>query len=261
MSLVLPVSLQSLQNDSSAMDRISTNLANITTPGYRREMALQAPQLSADGLPGVASAFASAVDSQRQQQLQAATGSLPSPPALAGALHFDARHGTLKTTDAPLDVALLGNGYFEVETDQGPAYTRNGQFHVDARGTLVTAQGQPVAGRSGQITLAPGPVTIDASGQVTQNTRSVGQLKVMDLTDAGELAHTGSGLYTPASAARPMADGAVQVRQGALENSNVDHMTEMVQMVQVMRHFETMTHVVQSYDEMVGTAIAKLGSF
>jgi flagellar basal-body rod protein FlgF len=58
-----------------------------------------------------------------------------------------------------------------------------------------------------------------------------------------------------------MADGAVQVRQGALENSNVDHMTEMVQMVQVMRHFETMTHVVQSYDEMVGTAIAKLGSF
>jgi flagellar basal-body rod protein FlgF len=51
------------------------------------------------------------------------------------------------------------------------------------------------------------------------------------------------------------------VRQGALENSNVDHMTEMVQMVQVMRHFETMARVVQGYDEMVGTAINKLGSF
>ena len=53
----------------------------------------------------------------------------------------------------------------------------------------------------------------------------------------------------------------MQVRQGALENSNVDHMTEMVHMTQVMRHFETMTRVVQSYDDMVGTAINKLGSF
>ena len=260
MSLVLPVSLQSLQNDSTAMDRISANLSNMTTPGYRREMALQAPVLSADGLPGGVSAFATAIDSQRQQ-MQAAGASAPASPLLAGALHFDTRHGTLKTTDGTLDVALMGNGYFEVETDQGPAYTRNGQFHVDARGTLVTAQGQPLAGRGGQITLAPGPVTIDATGTVTQNARSVGQLKVMDLAGAGSLQHIAGGLYTGASPAQPLADADIQVRQGALENSNVDHMTEMVQMVQVMRHFEAMTHVVQSYDDMVGTAITKLGSF
>ncbi len=260
MSLVLPVSLQSLQNDSSAMDRIGVNLANLTTPGYRREVALQAPVLSADGLPGGASAFASAVDSQRQQ-MQAAGAGNAAVPVLAGALRFDLRHGTIKTTDAPLDVALMGNGYFEIETDQGPAYTRGGQFHVDARGTLVTAQGQPVAGRSGQISLAPGPVTVDATGQVIQNARTVGQLKVMDLGDAGALQHTADGLYTVSSPARPLADADIQVRQGALENSNVDHMTEMVQMVQVMRHFEAMTHVVQSYDDMVGTAITKLGSF
>ena len=261
MSLVLPVSLQSLQNDSAAMDRISANLANMTTPGYRRELALQAPVLSAEGLPGAVSAFASAIDSQREQLQQVSGADAAAPASLVGSLLFDARHGTLKTTDAPLDVALLGDGYFEVETDQGPAYTRDGQFHVDARGILVTAQGQPVAGRGGQITLAPGPVTIDVTGQVIQNTRSVGQLKVMDLGEAGALRHTAGGLYTPASPARPLADAAIQVRQGALENSNVDHMTEMVQMVQVMRHFETMTQVVHSYDDMVGTAISKLGSF
>ena len=261
MSQVLPISLQALQNDSTAMDRISANLANMTTPGYRREMALQAPVLPADGLAGVSSVFASVVDAQRQQARSAdGIGSAPTP-SLPAALHFDTRPGTLKTTDAPLDVALQGTGFFEIETEQGPAYTRNGQFHLDARGTLVTAEGHPVAGRGGRITLSPGPVTIDATGQLTQNARSVGQLKVMDLGDAGALQHTGGSLYAAAGPARPMADAEVQARQGALENSNVDHMTEMVQMVQVMRHFETMTRVVQGYDDMVGTAINKLGAF
>ncbi len=259
MSQVLPISLQALQNDSAAMDRIGANLANMPTPGYRREMALQAPMLATDGMPGAQSLFASVVDSQRQQ-----AEAIAAPTAqtmLASAIHFDTRHGTLKTTDASLDVALMGDGFFEIETEHGPAYTRNGQFHVDARGTLVTAEGHPVAGRSGQIMLASGPVTIDAAGQVIQNTRPVGQLKVMVLDDAATLQHLGGSLYASSTSARPVADTDIQVRQGALENSNVDHMTEMVQMVQVMRHFETMTRVVQGYDDMMGTAIAKLGSF
>ena len=261
MSQVLPISLQALQNDSTAMDRIGANLANMTTPGYRREMALQAPVLPADGLPGAASVFASVVDAQRHQaQAAAAIGAAPTP-ALAAGLHFDTRAGTLKTTDAPLDLAIQGKGFFEVETDQGPAYTRNGQFHLDARGTLVTAEGHPVAGTGGRITLSPGPVTIDAAGQLIQGGRNVGQFKVMDLSEAGALQHAGASLYAAAGPARPMAEADVQVRQGALENSNVDHMAEMVQMVQVMRHFETMARVVQGYDDMVGTAISKLGAF
>ena len=261
MSQVLPVSLQSLQNDSIALDRIGANIANITTPGYRREMQLQAPLLPVDGLPGASSVFAAQVAAQaRHAQAQlAATGDATAVPATT--LRFDPSHGTIKTTDAPLDVALLGGGFFEVETDGGPAYTRNGQFHVDARGTLVTSQGHAVAGRGGQITLTTGPVTIDNLGQITQDGRNVGQLKVMDLDAAGAIQHPQGGLYTSATAPRALPDADIQVRQGALENSNVDHMAEMVQMVQVMRHFETMTRVVQGYDEMVGTAISKLGSF
>ena len=182
MNSILPVSLQALQNDSAAMDRIGANIANLPTPGYRREMAVQAPILGTDGL----SAFAGTVASQLAQ----VPGQAPAPvlaAALPGTLHFDTRPGTLKTTDAPLDVALLSAGYFEVETDHGPAYSRNGQFHVDARGTLVTSQGHPVAGRGGQITLMPGPVTIDAAGQLTQNGHSVGRLKVVELDAPGAL--------------------------------------------------------------------------
>lgn len=263
MSQVLPISLQSLQNDSAALDRIGTNIANITTPGYRREMQLQAPLLAVDGLPGASSVFAAQVAAQaRHAQAQlAATGDATPASASAIALRFDPSHGTIKTTDAPLDVALLGGGFFEVETDAGPAYTRDGQFRVDARGTLVTAQGHAVAGRGGQITLTTSPVTIDRLGQVTQDGRNVGQLKVMDLDTAGAIQHPQGGLYTSTTPPQALPDAAIQVRQGALENSNVDHMAEMVQLVQVMRHFETMTRVVQGYDDMMGTAISKLGSF
>ena len=255
MSQILPISLQALQNDSAALERIGTNVANIMTPGYRREMAVQAPLMPASGLPGLtgASSFAAAVAAQ-----QAAPGANAASPA---ALHFDPRHGTIKATDVPLDVALLGAGFFEVETDAGPAYTRNGQFKLDARGTLMTAQGHPVEGRGGRITLAPGPVTIASNGQVTQAGKVVGQLKVMDLEGAGAISHPESGLYAAAATPRELPDAQVQVRQGALENSNVDHMAEMVRMVQTMRHFETMTKVVQGYDDMMGTAIRKLGEF
>ena len=260
MNPILPVSLKALQNDSAAMDRIGANLANLPTPGYRREMALQAPILGSDGLSG-APAFAGAIDRQRRQVQAVAGGAIADVTPPASVIRFDTRHGTLKTTDAPLDVALLGNGFFEIETEHGPAYTRNGQFHIDARGTLVTGQGQVVSGRGGPIVLTPGPVTIDAAGQVIQNGRPVGQLKVVDVEAPDSLQHLGGSLYTATTPARVMADADVQVRQGALENSNVDHMTEMVQMVQTMRHFETMTRVLQSYDDMVGTAITKLGSF
>jgi len=255
MSQVLPISLQALQNDAAALDRIGTNVANVMTPGYRRETAVQAPMLPTAGMPGVSS-FAAALAAHG-----ATAGDVPATAATPAMVHFDPRHGTIKTTDAPLLVALLGAGFFEVETDAGPAYTRDGQFRLDARGTLVTAQGHPVAGRGGRITLAPGRVTIDGTGQLTQGGRVVGQLKVMDLDAAGPLSHVDGGLYTAAATPRPLPDADVQVRQGALENSNVDHMGEMVQLVQVMRHFETMTRVVQDVDDMTGTAIRKLGEF
>lgn len=256
MSQILPLSLQALQNDAAAMERIGTNIANLATPGYRREGAIAHAVL-----PTGVSPFSQLVDGGKATDATAAgPGSAWSPAGER--VHFDARHGALRTTGQSLDVALLGPGFFEVTTDHGPAFTRNGQFQLDPRGRLVTTTGHAVMGRAGEIVLSPGSIDIDAAGQVSQDGKVVAQLKVVDLDGAGgHLSHPEGSLYASDAVPRPVADADVLVRQGALEGSNVDHMTEVVGMMQTMRHFETMARVVQGYDEMMGTAIRKLGEF
>lgn len=257
MSQILPLSLQALQNDAAAMDRIGTNIANLATPGYRREGAIAHAVL-----PTGVSPFSQLVDNGAATEPSSAAGPASALSQAGERIHFDARHGSLRTTGQSLDLALLGPGFFEVATDHGPAFTRNGQFQLDPRGRLVTASGHAVMGRGGEILLSPGPVDIDEAGQLSQNGRVVAQLKVVDLDGAGgQLSHPEGSLYTSDAVPRPVAEADVLVRQGALEGSNVDHMTEVVGMMQTMRHFETMTRVVQGYDEMMGTAIRKLGEF
>ena len=140
MTDVLALSLRGMQQDMARLERISLNLANATTPGYRREVAMSLP---------TSGGFADALD---------AAGGL--------SVKTDLRPGTLKATGQRLDVALARPGFFEVATDTGPAYTRQGDWHLDARGRLVTAAGDPVMGLGGEIVLEHPDPRIDANGRV-----------------------------------------------------------------------------------------------
>jgi flagellar basal-body rod protein FlgF len=167
--------------------------------------------------------------------------------------------GTLRPTGSSLDLALANTGFFEVQTDTGPAYTRQGTFQVDGRGRLVTAQGQPVMGHAGEIVLTTPQPTIDGEGNVFENDRIVGRLKVTRFADDRALQRMGGGLVTAGSATPTVVDSGVGLRQGFLENSNVSTMQEMVGLMQTMRHFETMQRLAQGYDEMLSSAVRKLG--
>jgi len=172
----------------------------------------------------------------------------------------DARAGTFKFTGQSLDVALAGRGFFEVATDAGPAYTRQGSFRLDARGRLVTAQGHPVMGLSGEIVINGASPLITASGAITIGDGiPVAQLKVVELEGHAGPRRLGDGLYAAGHDMKLVGEADVQVRQGFLENSKVSPSYEMTSMIQAMRHFESMQKVVQGYDDMVGTAIRKLG--
>jgi len=185
----------------------------------------------------------------------------------------DLRPGTLKSTGQSLDVALASSGYFEVATETGPAYTRQGNFHVDARGRLVTAQGHPVMGKGGEIFLKSATPVIDAAGNVydaqpggnspadASNTQqAVAQIKIVEFEDKAAAQRIGDGLTSVGSdSVLAMKDADVQLKQGYLENSNVNAMQEMVQMIQTMRHFESVQKIALGYDEMTGQAIRKLG--
>ena len=246
---VLAIALHSLHQDMGRLDRIATNLANVSTPGYKREVAGARP--FAEMLGNVAGmAQATPADA----------------PSLAPLVMLDGRAATQRSTGRSLDVALTGEGFFEVATDDGPAYTRQGDFRIDAQGRLVTAGGQPLVGKGGaEIRLTTSTPVIDGTGTVTEpdapnrSTLPSGQLKVVRFESLAGMRHLGQGLLSAGVNGSVLADGDLRLRQGALENSGVDSMQEMVALMQTMRHAESMQRLAQGYDELMGTAIHKLG--
>ncbi len=260
MQEVLALALQSMHQDMQRLDRIGSNLANALTPGYQREVMASGP------LGMVGSTFASMVNHAPATSAAAGTAS-PAVPAPAMLIQTDTRPGSLKATGQGLDVALAGPGFFEVTTDAGPAYTRQGNFRLDGRGRLVTAQGFPVMGKGGEIYLNGERPFIDGAGNVYEsesksagaNAQPIAQLKVVQAQDPARLQHKGDGLLAAEGSFSVLKDADIQIRQGFLENSNVNSMQEMVQLVQTMRHFESMQKVALGYDEMTGQAIRKLG--
>jgi flagellar basal-body rod protein FlgG len=261
MTDVLAISLHGMQQEMARLQRISMNMANATTPAYKREVASALP-LGPGSFPGAMDEASDALRGARGEMPGASSGA---PPGVL-LIQPDTRPGTLKTTGQRLDVALSSQGYFEIATEEGLAYTRQGSWQLDARGRLVTPQGHPVMGLGGEIVLTrPNPV-IDATGQVFESrpdggaeSTSVAQLKVVQFDNPQELRRVGDALMQTDQPPVQLSDTEVEVRQGFLENSNVNSMQEMVQLVRSMRHFESMQKVALGYDEMMGSAIRKLG--
>ncbi|RYY86714.1 MAG: flagellar hook-basal body complex protein [Comamonadaceae bacterium] len=240
MDQILAITLRSMQQDMGRLDRVGMNLANAQTVGYQREVASMPFARLAEGaapIVGVAT---------------------------------DPRPGTLRNTGQKLDVALAGPGWFEVQTEHGLAHTRQGNFQLDPQGRLVTAQGHAVQGLGGDIQLPHGMPVIDAQGRIFEGAlpgaapgrndgAPLAQLKVVVPRNGSPLQRLGEGAVLLEGEPLPLAPADLQVRQGFLENANVNSMQEMVQLIQTMRHFESMQKVALGYDEMVGSAIRRLG--
>jgi len=246
---VLGVALLSMHQDMTRIERVAMNLSNALTPAYKREMSI------ARTTTGTTRSFGSLWDAG----MAASINGSGSPDRTALETRSDMTTGTLKSTGQSLDMALSGQGFFEVQTDKGPAYTRQGNFRLDERGRVVTAQGYPVQGKGGDIFVATFKPVIDAAGNVTEDKRPIGQLKIVQFDKPESLQRIGDGLFAEGPGIRQLSDADVQIRQGYLENANVSSVHEMVEMMQTMRHFESMQKMTQAYDEMVGNAIRKLG--
>lgn len=232
-----------MMNDLVRMNSISNNLANSGTAGFKRELT--------------------SVRSFADQLAVASGASGASGPASIGrpqlATFTDQTSGVLKFTGNPLDLSLQGDGFFEVVTEQGAAYTRQGGFHVDESGRLVTTNGLAVMGKAGEIRLTGGQPVIDRHGKIWEGERLVGQLRVVKFSRTEDLIKMGAGLYAARAEASKEEDGQTQVRQGYVESSNVVLMEETVRMIETMRHFESSQRVIQSYDEMLDKAINVIG--
>lgn len=234
-----------MQNDLLRLEGISQNLANVLTPGYKRQVTTGA---------------------SFQVQLNTALGQ-PQALALSGAsakaahVSLDTSMGALKYTGSKQDVAIEGDSFFEVVSPNGLAYTRQGSMHVDVFGRLVSAAGLPLMGVGGEITLTGAPFSIAANGDVQQGDRIAGRLKRVKFENASDLVPLGNGIYDAGNAKMLDKQSTEPLRVGFQENSNVSSPQEMVRLTETVRHFESLQKIVQGYDDSLEKVIRKLGEF
>jgi flagellar basal-body rod protein FlgF len=227
--------------ESVRQEVVANNLANALTTGFKRTDSATEPfgsfLLRNMAMPGQPEIGTTNFGSQVSR------------------LDVVATQGPLKNTGNPLDLALVGDGWFAVQTTGGVRYTRDGSFSIDQSGTLVTKEGNAVLGEAGPIRVTPGtPVGIGQDGSVTQDGRIVGRLRITGLTPES-LATEGGNLVNGTVGGQPTA----RVRQGFLEGSTVNVVSEMVELIRVMRSFEANQKAVQAQDETLGQAITKVG--
>jgi len=172
--------------------------------------------------------------------------------------------GEMRTTGNALDFAIEGKALFEVQLPSGArGYTRDGEFQLNSQGQLTTKQGYPVMGSNGPIRVNPNnsaPITVSATGDVSQGSETKGRLQIVEFGQPGALTPLSGGLFlADKPEAQPLGAGKSMVRQGFLETGNSSPTVEMASLITSMRMFEANQKVLQAQDDRMGRAITDLG--
>lgn len=231
--------------DAARLDVIANNLANVNTPGFKRDLALYRAMPDMPIIRHEATGFNTALGSL-------ATG------AFLENTYPSTSQGPLRRTGVETDIALLGHVYLAVETPFGERYTRHGGLVIDADGLLLTASGHAVMGDDGTLLRVTGsePVRIGEEGTVYRGDDVMGRLRLVEFTDPAGLLKEGDNLLAANERSGP-AQAAPQgrVAPGFLEESNVDPVREMVAMITVMRAYEANQQVIKAQDEALQRGI------
>jgi len=173
----------------------------------------------------------------------------------------DTREGPLKQTSNPLDLAVGGEGYFVINTEDGERYTRNGNFRLDQTGQLVTQSGEPVASDAGEpffFSPADREITISRDGSVSTENGALGKIKVVKFENQQALRAIADGLYASDQAGEVVERA--DVVQGMLEGSNINPINEMTEMIMVQKAYEGASKLIERENERMQRAIRELGS-
>ncbi|NMC74289.1 MAG: flagellar basal-body rod protein FlgF [Geobacteraceae bacterium] len=224
------------------MDVLANNLANSNTTGFKKGSIQFESILAGMGEEG------------------AQPGAADTPLLVSEQYGIDFSPGPLHKTGNTLDLALDGDGFFVVNTPEGKAYTRQGNFRLDGNGTLVTADGREVLGRGGPIVINGSSVSFDAQGKIFVEGIEAGAIDVVDFPKPYALKMVGNGLFMPreeGAAGQPATK--TSVIQGSLEGSNVNTIEEMARIIETTRGYEACQKAIQNYDTLTGKAVNELG--
>ncbi len=247
---------------SAKLDTIANNLANVNTPGFKKDGQLFREYLTSyEKEPGTITVPRVPASIESFYDMQ---GGDKSYVDLNGT-YTDFAQGGMKSTGNRLDIGLEGDGFFEVGTPEGVRLTRAGSFTVDSEGRLVTKQGYPVLrdGAPGQaaagreIRLTSANVTISQAGEIFDNNQSIGKLSLVSVGNKDALLKQGQNLFTFKDNLEPDLSVAqdLKLNQGFLETSNVNPIREMTEMIATTRLFESTQKGIQAYDQMIGKAV------
>jgi len=248
------ISKTGMEAQQTQLDVISHNLANVSTNGYKRATAVFEDLMYQNMRQ---------VGSNTTEQNQLPTGLQIGLGVRTVATARSYAQGSLQQSTNPLDVAVKGNGFFQVTQPDGTlAYTRDGSFELNANGQLVTNNGLAIANG---ITIPPNAqsITIGADGAVSvvlptsATPQQVGSIALVNFINPAGLEPRGSNLFTETAASgtpqtgTPGTNGLGTVMQGFVETSNVNVVQELVGMIQTQRAYEMNSKAIQTSDQML----------
>lgn len=242
-------------NEQKRLDVISNNMANANSVGYKDE---RVTSQAFDQLLGIK------IRDGSQAYHNEAIGQL-SLGVKIGEVYTDYSQGSVRQTNGTYDVALSGSGFFTVNVidkagNTHTCYTRNGQFKLTKDGLLVDSEGNAVQGEGGDIVIDPSSrsVTISADGTIVADGKKIDKLKITDFEDYDYLSKYGDTMYEAVEGAVEK-EAEAEILQGYTEQSNVQVVKEMVDMITVTRAYEANQKVIRSYDSMLDRAVNQVG--
>lgn len=177
-------------------------------------------------------------------------------------LVMDFKQGPLEQTDNKTDMAIVGPGYFCVNTPQGMRYTRAGNFQVNNQGMLLTQEGYQVLGQNGQaLRVGSGDFTVNDDGSVFANGQQVGALRIVQFADEGVLRKVGDNLLAPYNNEQPAIAQNIMIKQGFTEGSNVEAAREVADMMMTNRVYESSQRMLRMIDESLSKTVNEIAKF
>ena len=233
---------------------IANNLSNAATVGYKRDRVIFEDLLyQIHRQPGA----------QSSQNTQLPSGMQLGTGVRVIGTQKEFTEGSVQVTEGALDIAIVGRGFFEVLTPEGDsAYTRNGQFQINSDGEMVTSRGmvlQPgitIPDDAQSITISTDGI-VEATLQAQAAPVNLGQIQTVDFVNPAGLKSLGSNLFVETNASgtpisgTPASNGLGRLEQGTLENSNVDVVEELVNMITTQRTYEMNSKVLSTADQML----------
>jgi flagellar basal-body rod protein FlgF len=208
---------------AQALDTAAANLANSQTPGYRAEREFFRSELLGPD----------AMDSQLGQTVN--------NYGLLGGDRVSLSQGALQQTGNPLDLAIEGEGFFEVQTARGLRFTRDGSFHRSQGGTLVTSAGEPVLSATGKaIPVPPGEVSLGADGVLSVAGGAVAVVGVFTFASGTQLKPEGANRYVAPDGSKAVISTNAAIHQGAIESANQDAVQGTLDLLVMQRQAEMM---------------------